>query len=347
MCRRLLTGWLVLACFLGLLSAEPLRPREAVDYSRLAFYPKRWENRKLSTRLIPWEGKKIVFLTTRADLDGETMSRLVERLDGGWSLYAEIIGQSPRLFKQVRGKPTIAAVPDGELTCGYGCGYIGETGIEVAGFYDSDYPLLKQKPRAFPHYYFYEMGRNYYVFGERHSLFITGYAVFMRYVCMDGLKCDDPELDRRRVIEQAEERYAKSDMSFLKAFTTLDGLDEKAPRLKDQKGRFIDPSDQPVLYASAMLKLRKDLGGEAWVKRFFAWLAQCPEVKADTKEHALRQSLNWLAAASAAAGKDLTPVFADRWRLPLGQPTRKALGAVNWSRTDLDLAEILKKLPID
>ena len=43
-----------------------------------------------------------------------------------------------------------------------------------------------------PHYYFYEMGRNFYTFGDRHSLFITGYAVFMRYACMDALKCEDP-----------------------------------------------------------------------------------------------------------------------------------------------------------
>jgi hypothetical protein len=94
-----------------------------------------------------------------------------------------------------------------------------------------------------------------------------------------------------------------------------------------------------------MLKLRKDHGGDAWVRRFFAALLRCPEVKLDTQEGALRQSLNWLVAASAAAGKDLTPVFADRWRLPLPDATRKVLQGGDWSRADLDPAEIIRKLP--
>ena len=49
-----------------------------------------------------------------------------------------------------------------------------------------------------PHYVFYEMGRNYYTFGDRHSCFITGFAVFMRYVCMDALKCEDTDAQRGR-----------------------------------------------------------------------------------------------------------------------------------------------------
>jgi hypothetical protein len=341
----------VLACAGGMPASdkpgERLRPGEAINYADLAFYPERWKERKVATRLFPWEGRKVVLLTTTADLDGAAMTRFVERLDAGWQLYADLVGRPPRPLKLVNRKPCIAAVPDARLTCGYGCGYIGATGIEVAGFYDSDFPLVRMKPGAFPHYYFYEMGRNYYVFGDRHSLFVTGYAVFMRYVCMDDLKWEDPDAATRTVIEQCEGRYAASDLPFLKAFTTLGGLDEKAPRLKDGEGRPVSPSDQPVLYAAAMLKLRKDHGGDAWVRRFFASLARCPEVKADTADGALRQSLNWLVAASAAAGKDLSPVFADRWRLPLGGAIRRALWDVDWSHADLDPAEVIRKLPIE
>jgi hypothetical protein len=36
------------------------------------------------------------------------------------------------------------------------------------------------------------MGRNWYVFGGRHSSFITGYAMFMRYSCMDARGCENP-----------------------------------------------------------------------------------------------------------------------------------------------------------
>jgi hypothetical protein len=238
-------------------------------------------------------------------------------------------------------------VPAADLTCGYGCGYIGATGIEVAGFYGSDYPLVRKQPEAFPHYYFYEMGRNFYVFGDRHSLFITGFAVFMRYVCMDALKCGDPDEATRKVIERCEQGYADSDLPFLKALTTLGGLGEKDARLKDGAGRAIQPSDQPVMYAAAMLKLRKEHGGDAWVRRFCAHLLKCPEVKPDTQDGALRQSLNWLVAASGAAGKDLSGVFAERWRLPLGKATRKVLQAVDWSRADLDVAGVIRKLPAE
>jgi hypothetical protein len=336
------------ACLIALLTlpvshaeeARPLKPGEAVEYRDRAFFPRRWQERKLSTRLFPWEGDKVVFLTTKDDLDGEVMARFVGRLDAGWKRYADLVGKSPRPFKLVAGKPSIAAVPDAELTCGYGCGHVGATGIEVGGFYASDYPLVRKQPDAFPHYYFYEMGRNYYVFGDRHSLFVTGYAVFLRYVCMDALGCDDPDDATRKVIEECEERYAASDLPFLKAFTTLDGLDEKAPRLKDP-----GPSDQPVLYAAAMLKLRQDHGGDAWVKRFLAALHRCPEVKPETKEKALRQSLNWLVAASTAAKKDLTPVFAGRWRMPLPDATRKALQAVDWAKADLDPAGVISQVP--
>ena len=328
-------------------TAKPaeLKPGEPVDYGKLAFYPERWEKHKLSTQLVPWEGRHVVLLTTRSDLDRAVMTRFVERLDGGWKLYADLVQSSPQPFKQIRGKPTIAALPRGDLSCGYGCGYIGVTGVEVAGFYDHDYPMVEKDRDAFAHYYFYEMGRNYYTFGDRHSLFITGYAVFMRIVCMDALGCKDPDRATREAIEKAEELYAKSDLGFLRALTTLDGLDEKAPRLKDAQGRPMGPSDQPVMYTAVMLKLRRECGGDAWVKRFFGELAKCPEIKPETKQAALRQSYSWLVAASCAARRDLAPVFVDRWRFPLSEETRKALSAVDWQSAETGAAAVLGKVP--
>ena len=346
-CKLLLlaSAW----CSLPAVAADPpaprvLEPGPAVEYRGLAFNPERWKQRGLSTQLYPWTGERLVFLTTRTNFDGAVMARFLDRLDGGWKLYADLTGRSPGLFKQLQGKPTIAAVPDASLTCGLGCGYIGATGIEVGGFYGGDYPLVAVKTNAFPHYYFYEMGRNYCTFGDRHSLFITGYAVFMRYVCMDSLGCEDPDRRTREIIEEAEALHAKSDMDFIRAFTTLGGLDEKAPRLKRADGRWLQPSDQPVLYASAMLKLRRDHGGDAWVKRFFAELVKCPKIKADSGEAAMRQSLNWFAAASCAARRDLSDVFVDRWRLPLDRAARQALAQIKWDSPETDAAFVLQTL---
>lgn len=337
---------LVLASLCRLVSAAEtlVEPGSPVDCNEIVIYPDRWRDLNASTQFFPWTGDEIVFLTTRQDLDRQVMARLLGRLDNGWGLYADLTGRRPPLFKQLNGKPTITAVPDGRLTCGYGCGYVGATGIEVTGLYRSDYSLLRSRPQAMPHYYFYEMGRNFYTFGDRHSLFITGYAVFMRYVCMDVLRCEDRDTRTRKTIEAAEKLFAESDMDFLKGFTSIAGLGEKAPRLKDKDGRWISPSDQPVIYASAMLKLRRDAGGEEWLKRFFRQLAVCPKIKPKGEEAALRQSLSWLVSASCAARKDLSDVFADRWRLPLTAPTRQALSAINWTDPSLSAGRILRDL---
>jgi hypothetical protein len=326
--------------------AQNFKPGKPVEYKGLAMFPDRWEKAGAPTQLVPWEGQRVVLLTTKPDFDPKVMGVFVARLDGGWKVYADLVGKAPNSLRVVKGKPPIAAVPDVALTCGLGCGYVGSTGIEVAGFYASDYELVKRDPRAFPHYYFYEMGRNYYVFQDRHSLFTTGYAVFMRYVCMDSLRCTDPDAKTRQTIEGCEDRYARSEIKFLDAFTNL-GAGEKGNRLKDETGREVVPSDQPVMFATAMLKLRKDHGGDAWLRRFYAALLKCPEVNAtDIEARALRQAMNWVVSASVAARKDLTPVFVGRWRMPLGEATRAALKKVDW-KAGPEPAIVLSKLPED
>jgi hypothetical protein len=341
--------WLfVLAAAAGLgpvLSAAPApevaKPGDPIDYR--PFFPDRWKAKDQSTRMVPWEGGRVVLLTTGSDLDGKTVAVFLKRFDAGWKLYADLTGRAPRPFRVHNGKPTIAAVPDAGYTCGIGCGYVGATGIEVGGFYAGDYALVARRPEAFPHYYFYEMGRNYYLFGEQMPGFATGFAVFMRYVCMDTLKCTDPDARTRAAIDKAESLLKDTDLGFLQAFTMAAGMGEKEARLKN-----LSPSDQPVMYASAMLKLRRDHGGDEWVKRFFHALGQCPSVPADNSADGGRsQGLNWLIAASCAAKQDLSGLFADRWRLPVGPKTKAALGRVNWKASDLTPKAVFASLPAD
>jgi len=328
----------------GRACAQESRPGPAVDYKSLAFYPERWRERSLDMRMVPWKGANVAFLSTTADLDKATMLRFVERLDQGWSLYRELIGDSPKIFRQVDGLPMIAAVPTAELTCGVGCGFVGLTGIEVAGFYSGDYELVKRDRDAFPHYYFYEMGRNFYLFGDRHSAFTTGFAVFMRYVCMDALACKDPDAATRKTIERCEKLYAASKLTFLDAFTNVAGAGEKGHRLTSADGTRHVPSDQPVMYASAMLKLRREYGGDAWVKRFFKALAACPEASPATVKGASSQCLNWLVAASIAAQQDLSPIFCDRWRFEVSPSSRASLKSMDWKDPKLDPKLIIERL---
>ena len=86
----------------------------------------------MPTLLWPWEGEHVVFLTPSSDLDRKVMGIFLRRLDDGWQVYADLVPRAPTPFKTLKGKVTIAAVPDIALTGGYGCGYVGLTGIEVA-----------------------------------------------------------------------------------------------------------------------------------------------------------------------------------------------------------------------
>lgn len=318
-----------------------LKPGPAVDYASLAFQPKTWAEKSQSTQMLPWSGSNVVFLTLPGDYDGKLMSRWVQRLDQGWQLYSDLTGRKPRPYKQLHGKAPIAAVPGFEYTCGAGCGYVGSTGIELAMFYNWNYPALRKNPDAMPHYVFYEMGRNFYTFGDRHSCFTTGFAVFMRYVCMDALGCQDEDKRTREVIEKAQSLIKDSGFSFLKMFTNADGLSEKQPRLKDTDGKPLNPSDQPVTYASAMLRLYRENGGNDWLRRFFRALAECPKANPKEREGALEQCWNWYVAASVAARKDLSFVFVDEWRLPLGRETRTDLQRINWQAADSGVSNII------
>jgi N-acetyl-beta-hexosaminidase len=320
-------------------AVAPLKAGDRIDYSKCAFEPKSWEERGLSLQLTPWRGKNVIFLTTNETLEADLMGIWVSRLDAAWQLYADLTGRRPAPYAQLEGKTTIAAVPQYELTCGAGCGYVGATGIELAMFYDHDYPELKTHPHAMPHYVFYEMGRNFYTFGDRHSCFITGFAVFMRYVCMDALNCEDTDAQTRQVIEGVEPLFPASGLSFLDLFTTLEA-GEKVSRIRNATGQVIEPSDQPVRYASAMLRLRRENGGDAWVKRFFHELAACPASNPDAKAGALNQAWYWLLCSSVAAQKDLSPVFAQDWKLPIADETRAALSRIDWKSKELKVEQV-------
>ena len=303
------------------------------------FNPAEWRKQEVSTRMIPWVGGKVVFLTPSTNHDPRVMASLVKALDDGWTTYADLTGRTPGPHKQVLGKPSFVALPKPNLSCGVGCGYVGVTGVELGKFAQDDYPRLRRNPRDVPHYIFYEMGRNFYTFGRRHSEFTTGFAVFMRYVLIDALGLDDQEIEVRRKIEAVESRIGDTRHSFGAFFTNHSGLGEKVARLPN-----LHPSDQPVTYASAMLRLRREHGGDAWVRGFFHHLATAAEVEVRDEASALVQARTWFLCACLAAQSDLSSDFCDRWRLPLPPATRQALATFPWG-PEASLESLGKHLP--
>jgi len=330
-------------------AAEELRPGPLVSYT--PFYADKWSQRA-PIEFFPWEGKKIVVLTLTKDFDPAIMANFVRKLDAGWDVYAQLMPREPSEFKRINGKVPIVMAPTPEQLDGaFGRGALGQTGVEVTGFtrvnkdWEGQYDLLQRVPHALFHVYYYEMGRNWYVFGERHSLFYTGFSVFMRNVCMDHIPGKDAEPACRAAIDQAEAAYARSRQSFVETFTLLDG--PGSGELYDEKGNRRDCMDSNCQYASVMLRLRRENGGDAWVKRFYEHLLSCPEGKATKADEVGVQVLNWVICASLAAGKDLTPMFRDRWRFPLSPQTWKALQAFNWAKKGQTVEDVFDVLPPD
>ena len=314
-----------------------IKPENGVDYK--PFDPKKWEEKGISTEMTAWNGENIAFLTLDDTIDPELITRLVRFMDQGWEKYAEIIPRKPRIFKNHKGLPAIAAVPEG-VTCGAGCGYVGSTGIELALFYQRDLDILKKHPDSCPHYIFYEMGRNFYVYGDRHSYFATGFAVFMRYVCMDAVGCKDVELKFREILEGHEANIKNAEqLSFLEIFTN------QGDKARSQHARKLGLSDsQNSNYASVMLHLRKQYGGDEWVKKFYTVLDTAGSYPVGAEDSPYLQSLSWLVTASIAAGEDLTPLFVERYRFPMPEEDRAKMAKVNWKKKKLRVDKIVSGL---
>lgn len=322
--HRRAAAWLVLTlvcCTLSPGAQGRTRPGEPILYQPI--YPARWNAAGASREYYPWAGRRVTLLTTRSDLDRPAVRRFLARLDAGWESFEELSPAAPRPYLTCDGQPTVACLPSGSeaLTCGEGCSFPGVTGIEVLGFYDRDLPELAADARVFRPYYFHEMARNFFVYGDRHSLFQTGFAVFMRYVTMDRLKLKDPLPALRDAIEGVEQQYAASTLSWVEAFTG------EGDRLEG-----VRPSDPTVLYASIQLALRRRHGGDRWVERFLAELARCPEHPWDTPEGVLGQAESWAAAACVAARRDLCDELAGRWRFPLRPELVAVLGSTRYDR---------------
>ncbi|MGI9239543.1 MAG: calcium-binding protein [Verrucomicrobiales bacterium] len=331
----------LLAVFSTSLIAGELEPGEPFDYPSIAFYPDRWEKKDLTAPMTPWVGEEIVLVTPDDSPDRKVIGEFVGHLDRGWALYREIVGKSPKMHKAYAGKPTIAILPAPGLSCGYGCGYVGSTGIEMSDF-KNHYRAAEADPLAVPHAYFYEIGRNFFVYRDRHSCFTTGFAVFMRYVCMDSLDLHDSDKRTRKTIDDAIGMFEKNDMSFLDAMTSFGPHGEKGNRLRDEEGKEIVPSDQNVLYASLMLQLSHEFGGNDFVSRFYQSLHEVPSIRPTDETTARKQCLSWLVCASVAAKADLTERFTQDWKLALDQNTIDLLGGIDWEKTSIE--KVFEKL---
>ncbi|MCI4661220.1 MAG: hypothetical protein MRY63_05280 [Neomegalonema sp.] len=125
--------------------------------------------------------------------DSATLQALADALSEGWDFYAEFTGQEPILWHltNIDGLGTFAEVPD---TCGYACGYLGFTGIEAhEDWFQTETHDVIRDQGVYPHYLFYELGRNFWFYGDQLGVIADGgsdvatmYAVANRYLAMEA-----------------------------------------------------------------------------------------------------------------------------------------------------------------
>lgn len=276
-------------------------------------------------KLYPWEGRNVAVLTATSKLDSGVMARIVEVCDATYDYYKAVTGRVPSVGKQFNGKSTVAEVSS---ACGgaAACGYSGFTGIEMqTTYFDVLYNQIKQN-NLYDQVVFYEFGRNFWFYGDQieyigedsNGVVSTGFAVYMRFKAMRSVNAAGAPFNGNSF--SSFEEAVRSLVDTYEADTSLNWANTlriyKAP-----------PNDLGLngtdLFASFCMRLERDYGGEEFTRKLWKEVEKRP--KANTTTEALR---NFVDAASTAAGQDLTPLFRDQWRWPLGQaqsPSRALL----------------------
>jgi hypothetical protein len=267
----------------------------------------------------PWAGRRVVFLTASRDLDRPTMAAVAGTFDRVYEFYAAVTGRQPRPLPGyvLAGRTTVAEVQN---TCGAGCGMLGSTGIEIQpAYFQTLYDGVRTRGE-YDQVLFYEFGRNFWFYGrqleyqgaDNTGTVTTGYAVFMRFVSMQavGVKGGPfrgkafPEF--RRQVGQLVDLYL-ADPTLNWGNTLRVG---KAPANPMGLG-------SADLFASFVMRLRRHFGGDAFVQRLWGAAGALPPAR--TTQQAVD---NFVLASSAAAGRDLTGLFAGQWRWPVSARAR-------------------------
>ncbi len=274
-------------------------------------------------RLHAWRGKHVAFLTKEEGLDAKLMAGLCGTFDKIHAFYRDATGRDPQKAKHLDGLTTVAEV---DQTCGAACGYLGATGIELTTGCFTDLYSGWQRDGVIDQALPYEFGRNFWFYSPQLAYqkpvsdrsVVTGYAVFMRLMALDaaGAKLgpfrDKSGAEFRQIMESLVDLYeADKSLTWENTLKT-----DAAP--KNPLG--LNGTD---LFASFCLRLARDHGGREFVKRLWHAAGEMP--KAATTQDAVD---NFILAASRAAGKNLAPLFADRWRWPVSPAAREAAAKV-------------------
>jgi hypothetical protein len=201
-------------------------------------------------------------------------------------------------------------------TCGAGCSYVGFTGIELQNdFFDANYNEININNR-FDHLCFYEFGRNFWFYESKLSYkapgfpVAGGFAVFMSYMTREAAGISPGPFagysyaEWKAKVENLINLYlADPSVNWANTLATDQGV----------PGSGFNAAD---LFVSFCFRLKRDYGGENFVRNIWKKAALRPDAK--TTQDAVD---NFFLAACAAANKNLTALFKS-WRWPLSESAR-------------------------
>jgi len=251
------------------------------------------------------------------------MRKMVDAIDAAYSYYAKVNGKMPTLDKSYNGLDTVAEVAK---LCGGGCSYIGASGIELS---EQAFPELYNgiaQSNQYEQTVFYELGRNFYFYLNQLTYIppddgdcvSTGYAVAMRYLSIGAINL------------QGSIVGSPNGTDYDTIYTETQGIVDTYtanPSLTWQNTLKVGNSPTfgcTDLFASFVLRLRRDYGGDAFIDELWQQAALRPA--AVTTQDAVD---NFVLAASAAARQNLTGLFINTWRWPVSA-SAVAAAAAEW-----------------
>jgi hypothetical protein len=281
--------------------------------------------RGVTENLFAWPGKKIAVLTLSQNLDPAVMRKMIDGLDAAWVYYEKTTGNDPYLLLSYRGLDLIAEVPTAPDTAcgGAACSYVGSTGTEIMSQYLQILYNDIAQANVYDQVLFYEFGRNFWFYPlnlsyqppDDNDCVVTGYAVFMRYASLEGIGLTGG-FDAYKGLNGAAgyEQILADTQAIVDTYvgnTTLTW----ANTLKVGNSPDLGCTD---LFASFVLRLKRDYGGEGFVQKIWKEAAQRPV--AGTTQTAVD---NFILAASAAANNNLTALFETTWRWPVSSAAKQ------------------------
>lgn len=239
---------------------------------------------------------------------GDDLNPILEQIIAARNIYEELLNLREKERKLI----SVAVV---ENTCGPGCGELNGSRIEIeAERFDILYNnVIKHNQQD--HLLFYELGRTYWVFGDRltcddeklNQVVHTGFAIFMRDVIIkkigkscapiNGIAFQD-YLDNK----QLEFNYYKkqTEIDFIRLVhlnsTKQDNIEIKATRI----------------FASMLNQLYVNYGETRFLNEFSKNINDCinPEISSELFSNLLTSSM-------ISSKSDLRELFTQEWKIPI------------------------------